>query len=67
MDRFEKQELLEEFLVRWSGGRSLSGIIKDLTSEGRNRSDVELCSRIFEKWLSSKKQRSWSEIKKMRA
>ena len=65
MDRFEKQEMLEEFLVRWSGGRSLGGIVKDLTAEGRSRSDVETCSRIFEKWAAKKKP--WTAIKKIRA
>jgi len=65
MDKFERQELLEEFLVRWSGGRSLGGIIKDLTAEGRSRADVELCNRIFAKW--SVKKKPWSAIKKMRA
>lgn len=65
MDKFEKQELLEEFLVRWNGGRSLGGIVKDLVSEGRNRADVEACGRIFEKWAA--KKRPWAEIKKIRA
>lgn len=67
MDRFERQELLEEFLVRWSGGRSLGGIVKDLASFGRSRSDVELCGRIFDKWVSAKKPKPWSAIKQIRA
>jgi len=65
MDKFEKQELLEEFLVRWNGGRSLGGVAKDLISEGRNRTDVETCNRIFEKWTAKKKP--WAAIKKISA
>lgn len=65
MDKFEKLELLEEFLVRWNGGRSLGTITKNLISEGYNRTDVETCGKIFDKWSATKKP--WSVIKKIRA
>ena len=65
MDDFEKQEILEEFLVRWNGGTSTKMISIDLTSKGRNPSDVAGCKQIFEKWLDSKK--SWAFVNRIRA
>ena len=65
MDEFEKQEILEEFLVRWNGGASTKMTSQDLVLRGRNPSDVTDCKRIFEKWLESKK--SWTFVKRIRA
>ena len=64
MDEFEKQEILEEFLVRFKGGTSTGIIAKDLVDHGRNPSDVGVCKQIFDKWARTK--RSWTEIMRMR-
>ena len=64
MDDFEKQEILEEFLVKWNGGASTLTISKDLMGRGRNPSDVNDCKRIFEKWLESKKP--WNLVGRIR-
>jgi hypothetical protein len=65
MDDFERQEILEEFLVKWNGGASATTIAKDLVARGRNPSDVADCRRIFAKWLESKKP--WDHVKRIRA
>ncbi|GEM_PF-2306998 len=65
MDDFEKQEILEEFLVKWNGGASTTTISKDLVSRGRNPSDVEDCKKIFDKWLGLKKP--WSYVSRLKA
>jgi hypothetical protein len=63
MDEFEKQELLEEFLVRWHGGGSMRRICEELIAKGKNPQDVTMCRRIFEIWVRSKKP--WSSIHRL--
>lgn len=65
MDKFERLELLEEFLVRWGGGRTIGIIESELVSRGWSRADVEACSKIFAKWVGMKKP--WTAIKRIRA
>ncbi len=64
MDKFEKQEILDEFLIKWKGGTSTKMIEKDL-SEKHNPDDVSTCRKIFEKWVSL--QKPWKYVDKIRA
>lgn len=63
MDKFEKKEILEEFLIKWKTGKSISTAEKHLV-EKYNPIDVQACRRIFEKWVESKKD--WKEIHKIK-
>lgn len=63
MDRFEKKQLLEEFLIKWKTGKSIA-TIDAMLREKYNPLDVEACRRIFEKWVDSKKE--WKEIDKIK-
>ncbi|MBI5060894.1 MAG: hypothetical protein HZB67_01125 [Candidatus Aenigmarchaeota archaeon] len=61
MDNFEKQEILEEFLIKWRAGTSMKMAADELIKRGVNPSDVNVCKKIFEKWVDMKK--SWKHIK----
>lgn len=65
MDKFERQEILEEFLVRTQGGRTVNLIVEELKSRGKNQDDVNACAAIFARWLRS--GRPWSDVINMRA
>ena len=64
MDEAEKQELLNEFLVKWIGGTSAKAAEADLLKKGVPQSDLAYCRKIFEKWAEASK--TWSDIKKMK-
>ncbi len=63
MDKFEKKQILEEFLIKWKSGRTIT-TAESLLKDKYNPLDVEACKRIFEKWLNSGKD--WKEIHKIR-
>ncbi len=63
MDKFEKKHLLEEFLIKWKTGKSLT-TIEDILLERFNPLDVASCKKIFEKWIISKKE--WKDIDKIK-
>lgn len=63
MDKFEKKQILEEFLIKWKSGRTMSTAEK-LLAEEYNPLDVESCRKIFEKWIKSGKE--WKEIDKIK-
>lgn len=62
MDKFEKQEILEEFFVRWKAGTSPKFIEQDMIKK-YNPADIRTCRKIFERWIESKKP--WNAIKDM--
>jgi hypothetical protein len=64
MDPFERQEILDEFFVKWKVGTSTKFLEGDLLRRGLNPSDVKNCGKIFEKWIGSKKP--WSYIKQIK-
>ncbi len=64
MDESEKNDILNEMLVKWMGGASIKTAELDLVKKGLPQPDVAYCRKIFEKWSDSKK--SWSEIKKIK-
>ncbi|MFH0836754.1 MAG: hypothetical protein V1870_01365 [Candidatus Aenigmatarchaeota archaeon] len=63
MDKFEKKQILEEFLIKWKTGRALS-VIEQQLSEKHNPLDIVACKKIFEKWI--KLGKSWKEIDRIR-
>ena len=63
MDKFEKREILEEFLIKWKTGRSIR-VAEEHLLEKYNPIDVKECRKIFEKWTTSGK--SWKDIDKMK-
>ena len=63
MDKFERRQILEEFLIKWKTGRALSIVEKQLC-EKYNPLDVSACRKIFEKWI--KLEKPWKEIDRIR-
>ena len=64
MDEFERQEILNEFLIKWMGGLSSKTAERELMSKGITQSDLSYCRKVFEKWVDMKT--SWSEITKIK-
>ena len=61
MDPFERQDILDEFYIKWQVGTTSNFVEDDLIKRGMNPSDVKMCRKIFEKWMESKKP--WSYVK----
>ncbi len=61
MDRFEKQEILDEFFIKWKAGTSPKMTVEELVRRGLNPGDVGICKKIFEKWVEMKKP--WKHVK----
>ena len=64
MDKFERQEILDEFLIKWHAGTSPKSTETQLINSGYNPDDIKLCRKIFERWIESKT--SWKEIKNLK-
>jgi hypothetical protein len=54
MDQFERQDILDEFFIKWKVGTTPRFVEEDLLKRGLNPSDVKACRKLFEKWIDTK-------------